>query len=128
MSDDERMLNQRQIAAYLGVGRQAVKKWRGHTTRALRAAGQLDSYEPICLLPRNALPVPDNQIEHVRDGATARWRESTIDKWVDRTGRRDEVTGGFRPALPSGRKPDPNTPPRKRPGRTPAAPASAAAA
>ncbi len=138
MPDDEQMLNQPQIAAYLGVGVQAVKKWRGHTRKALRKAGQLDSPAPMVPLPRNALPVPDNQAEHVRDSAVdPRWKVSTIDKWIDRTGRRHDVTGEFCPAVPSGRKPDAGRPARQRrraassagrPASSPDAPAPATAA
>lgn len=117
MSEDEPMLNQQQIAEHLGVGWSAVKKWRGHTIAALRKAGQVNSTSPTVALPRNALPVPDNQSEHVLDGAQPQWRPSTIERWIDRTDRRG-YDGGFKPATPSGRPPDPDKPPRVR-RRTP---------
>jgi hypothetical protein len=91
MSDRAR-LDQRQIAELLGVGLQAVKKWRGATRRALIAAGQLDSPAPTVRLRKNALPIPSNQVEHVRDGVQPRWDQDVIELWAERTERRHPVT------------------------------------
>jgi hypothetical protein len=81
------------IAEHLGFGVSAVKKWRGNTRRALIRAGQLDSPNPTCVLPSNALPVPSNQAEHVRDGVAPRWDRELIDRWAERTIRKDPLTG-----------------------------------
>lgn len=81
-----------QIAELLGVGEQAVKKWRTNTRNALKRAGQLDSQNPDVPLPTNALPIPSNQREHVRDKVDPRWDRDVIEEWAERTQRRDPVT------------------------------------
>lgn len=98
-------LNIPQIAEYLGVGVQAAKKWRGHTIAALKAAGQLDSKSPTVPLPTNALPIPSNQAEHVRDGVDPRWEIDLINEWAVRTQRRHPVTGAPMRPPPRGPKP-----------------------
>lgn len=104
----------KQIATELGFTEQAVKKWRGNTIRTLREAGQLNHVKPTCPLPRNALPVPANQREHVREGAAPRWEPDDIIKWARRTQRRDPVTGATTWPSPPGRTPDPARQPRER--------------
>ena len=109
-NDTTRRVTQAQIADLLGVGLQAVKKWRGFTLAALRKAGQEDSTEPTCPLPSNALPIPANQREHVLNGDPPRWDPDIIVKWAELTQRRDETTGQpMRPAR-GGKQPDPTRP------------------
>lgn len=86
MTDDE-MISQRGISQRLGVTLQAAKKWRGATIAALRKAGQLNRVDPDVKLPTGALPLPDNQREHVLHGEAPRWRPATIDAWAERTHR-----------------------------------------
>jgi hypothetical protein len=100
-----------QIAAELGFGVQAVKKWRGHTIRALRAAGQLGSVSPTVPLPTNALPIPCNQREHVINGDHPRWSPAVILAWAETTSRRNKETGATEWPDPPGRTPDANKPP-----------------
>jgi len=104
MADDAVRLNQHQIAELLGVGLQAVKKWRGHTIRALRRAGQLDHAEPTVPLPTNALPIPSNQREHLA-GANPVWDRDVILMWAERTERRDPDTKVTTRPSPPGRPP-----------------------
>lgn len=94
-----------QIAARLGFGVQAVKKWRGHTIAALKAAGQFDDPAPTVPLPRNALPIPSNQAEHVRDGVDPRWDWDVIEAWAERTQRRHPETKAPMRPDPPGRPP-----------------------
>lgn len=105
MADDAVRLNQRQIAELLGVGLQAVKKWRGNTIRVLRAAGQLDYVEPSVPLPTNALPIPINQRQHVNDGDHPLWERDVILMWAERTERRDPDTKVTTRPSPPGRPP-----------------------
>ena len=107
-------LNQREIAELLGFSLSAVKKWRGRTIAVLRAAGQLDSEQPTVLLPTNALPLPMNQAEHVRDGVEARFDPAVVEKWARRTQRQDPVTGAAMSPSPPGKPADPDKPPRVR--------------
>lgn len=109
------------IAAELGVGVPAVKKWRGKTIAALKKAGQLDSEQPTCPLPRNALPIPANQVEHVRDGVHPRFDPDEILRWAEQTGRRHPVTKEPQRPYGSGRPADPKNKGRRR-RREPAAP------
>lgn len=94
-----------QIADRLGFGVQAVKKWRGHTIAALKAAGQFDHPAPTVPLPRNALPIPSNQAEHVRDGVDPRWDWDVIAAWAERTQRRHPETKAPMRPDPPGRPP-----------------------
>jgi hypothetical protein len=104
MADDAVRLNQRQIADLLGVGMQAVKKWRGNTIAALRAAGQFDHAAPTVALPTNALPIPVNQREHVA-GDNPLWDRDEILRWAERTERRDPDTKATTRPSPPGRRP-----------------------
>jgi hypothetical protein len=110
-----------QIAELLGFAERSVKKWRGHTLDALRAAGQLDHPAPTVPLPRNALPLPSNQAEHVRDGVHPRWDREIVEAWAERTERRHPVTKQPMSPTPPGRPPGPNAnQPRRRRAPVPA--------
>lgn len=109
-TDTTKRVTQAQIADLLGVGLQAVKKWRGFTIAALRKAGQLDHIEPTCPLPSNALPIPANQREHVLNGDPPRWEPDVIIKWAELTQRRDEQTGEPKRPVRGGKPPDPTRP------------------
>lgn len=125
---DGRRLNIPQIAAELGFSVSAVKKWRQHTRRVLRKAGQLDAINPTVLLPTNALPIPANQREHVLDGVEPRWDRDVIVAWAKRTERQHPETGETTHPSPPGRTPDPDRAPRVRRRTNPAAELVAAAA
>lgn len=109
-----RLLNITQIAAELGFSVSAVKKWRGRTIAALRTARQLDVERPTVLLPTNALPLPANQAEHVREGVDPLWDPEVVGVWAERTQRRHPVTKVTTHPSPPGRPPDPNKAPRVR--------------
>jgi hypothetical protein len=89
MTDTITLWRRAQIADALGVTMHAVRKWRRNTRAALKLAGQLDSHEPNCPLPTNALPVPTNQAEVVELGDDPRWDPEIVLRWADQTGRRD---------------------------------------
>jgi hypothetical protein len=120
---DTTLVKQKQIAELLGVGEQAVKKWRGFTLAALRKAGQFDSPAPTCPLPTNALPIPANQRAHVLTGDPPRWDRDVIIRWAELTQRRDERTGAPMRPVRGGKPPDPD-----RQARVRRAPMAAAAA
>jgi hypothetical protein len=106
------MWGAKRIAAELGFTEQIVKRWRGKTLDALRAADQLDWPEPTCPLPTNALPIPSNQRAHVLAGDPPRWEPKVILDWAVRTKRRHPVTGEPMRPPGTGRRPNPATQPR----------------
>lgn len=108
------LLTQKELAARLGCGVSAVKKWRGHTLAALTEAGQRRHETPTVPLPRNALPLPANHVDHVRLGVPPVWEWSVVARWAERTQRRHPVTKEFTRPDPPGRPYGPSTGPQRR--------------